>query len=68
MKAAATMEASASMKTASTPAVTAPAVLSECGIWRECQTDENRECDEELEKRGWAHNLYLPFALGAQPI
>jgi hypothetical protein len=57
----------ATMKTASAPAaaMTAPPVLSECGICQECKTDDRSKCDERSAKTDCAHNLYLPLELGS---
>src|SRR4029077_7667262 len=57
----------ATMKTASSAAaaVTAPPMLSECGICQECKTDDRSKCDERSAKTDCAHNLYLPLELGS---
>jgi hypothetical protein len=46
-------------------AAAAAAVLSECGIWQECKTDDSSKCDERSAKTECAHNLYLNSNLGA---
>jgi hypothetical protein len=81
IKSTATMEASASavktasatamktaastMGTAASTTVTAASLLSECWIWQECKTDDSSKRDERSAKTECAHNLYLPWNLGA---
>jgi hypothetical protein len=53
------------METAATAAaVTTAATVLSVG-WGECETNEGCERDQRLEKTGSAHNLYLPYDVGA---